>query len=59
VDSAEHFGEQAEVQWYYSAFGIVHGDVFKTEHELLDATAVSLKEGCSRRVSFSTLVTKY
>jgi hypothetical protein len=56
MDSAEHFGEQAEVQWYYSAFGIVHGGVFKTEHGLLGA---SLKEGCSRRVSFPTLVTKY
>jgi len=59
MDSAEHFGEQAEVQWYYSAFGIVHGDVFKTEHGLLVAAVVSLKEGCSRRVSFPTLVTKY
>jgi hypothetical protein len=59
MDSAEHFVQQAEVQWSYSAFGIVQGDVFKTEHELLDAAVVSLKEGCSRRVSFRTLVTKY
>jgi hypothetical protein len=58
MDSAEHFGQQAEVQWYYSAFGIVHGDVFKTEHGLLDAAVVSLKEGCSRKVSFPTLSTK-
>jgi len=58
MDSAEHFGQQAEFQWYYSAFGIVHGDVFKTEHGLLDAAVVSLKESCSRKVSFPTLFTK-
>jgi hypothetical protein len=59
MDSAEHFGEQAEVQRYYSAFGIVHGGVFKTEHGLLGAAVASLKEGCSRRVSLPTLVTEY
>jgi hypothetical protein len=55
MDSAEHFGQQAEVQWYYLAFGIAHGDVFKT-----NAAVGSLKEGRrSRRVSFPTHVTKY
>jgi hypothetical protein len=54
MDNADHFGQQAEFLWYYSAFGIVHGDVFKT-----DAAVGSLKEGRSRRVSFLTHVTKY
>jgi hypothetical protein len=43
MDSAEHFGPQAEVQWFYSAFGIAQGDVFKTERALQDAAVVSLK----------------
>jgi len=59
MDSAKLFGQQAEVPGYYSAFGLVHGDVFKTEHGLLDVAVLSVKEGCSRRVSFPTLVTKY
>jgi hypothetical protein len=59
MDSAEHFGQQAEVPWCYSAFGIVHGDVFKTEHGLWDAAVVSLNEECSRRASFPALVTAY
>ena len=54
MDSAEHFGQQAEVLWYYSAFGIVHGDVFIT-----DAAVRSPMEGRSRKVSFPTHVTKY
>jgi hypothetical protein len=43
IDSAEHFGQRTEFHWYYSAFGIVHGDVFKTERGLLNAAVV---QGC-------------
>ena len=57
MGSAEHFWQQAEVQRFYSAFGIVQGDVFKTEHGLLDTAVVSLhwSEGVREESRFRPL----